>query len=83
MGILFIVMGVVSLIFFLFGFGAFLWLFFVVGWLDLGFWDFFWRVGVGVNFALGEDDIQITRNVYFVAFWYAVLQFKVSKFSSV
>ena len=35
-------------------------------------------LGVGVKFALGRDDIQIRRNVYFMVFWYAVLQFKVS-----
>ena len=50
--------------------------FLLVGW----FWDF--RIslglGVGVKFALGRDDIQIRRNDYFMVFWYAVLQFKVS-----
>ena len=53
-----------------------LWLFFV-GWL---FWDFWISLGLGVRvkFALGRDDIQIRRNVYFLVFWYAVLHFKVS-----
>ena len=48
----------------------------LVGW----FWDFgiSLGLGVGVKFALGRDDIQIRRNVYFMVFWYAVLQFKVS-----
>ena len=66
-------MGVVSLVFCLV---LGLWLFFV-GWLVLGFLDFF-GFGVRVKFALGRDDIQIRRNVYVMVFWYAVLQFKVS-----
>ena len=50
--------------------------FLLVAW----FWDFSISLGlgVGVKFALGRDDIQIRRNVYFMVFWYAVLQFKVS-----
>ena len=67
---------------FLFGFGGFSLVVFCC-WLDLGFFYFWGVVGVGVNFSLGGDDIQIRRNVYFMAFWYAVLQFKVSKFSLV
>ena len=68
-------MGVVSL-FFLFGFGS---LVIFCCWLaDFGIFEFLWRVGVGVKFALGRDDIQIRINVYFMVFWYAVLQFKVS-----
>ena len=35
-------------------------------------------MGVTVKFTLGRDYIQIRRNVYFMVFWYAVLQFKVS-----
>ena len=73
MRILVIVIGVVSLVFCLV---LGLWLFFV-DWLVLGFLDFF-GVGVGVKFALGRDDIQSRRNVYFMVFWYAVLQFPVS-----
>ena len=67
-------MGVVSL-FFLFGFGSLV-ICFLVGW----FWYFWISLGLGVRvkFALGRDDIQIRRNVYFMVFWYAVLQFKVS-----
>ena len=72
--ILVIVMGVVSLVFF-----VWFWVFgylLLVGW----FWDFWISLGlgVGVKFALGRDDIQIRRNVFFMIFWYAVLQFKVS-----
>ena len=70
MRILVIVMGVVSL-FFCLVLG--LWLFFV-GCLVLDFWISL-GLGVGVKFALGRDDIQIRRNVYFMVFWYAVLQF--------
>ena len=33
---------------------------------------------VGLKFALGRDDIQIRINVYFMVFWYVVLQFTVS-----
>ena len=73
MRILVIVMGMVSLVFCLV---LGLWLFFV-GWLVLDFWISL-GLGVGVKFALGRDDIQIRRNVYFMVFWYAVLQFKVS-----
>ena len=40
-------------------------------WISLG-------LGVGVKFALGRDDIQSKRNVCFMVFWYAVLQFTVS-----
>ena len=73
--ILVIVMGVVSLVF-LFGFGSLVIFFFLVGW----FWDFWISLGlgVGVKIALGRDDTQIRRNVFFMIFWYAVLQFKVS-----
>ena len=74
MRILVIVMGVVSLVF-LFGFGSsviFCWLAgFGIFWISLG-------LGVGVKFPLGRDDIQIRRNVYFMVFWSAVLQFKLS-----
>ena len=66
-------MGVVSLVFCLvLGFGYFL----LVGW----FWDFWISLGFGVRlkFSLGRNDIQSRRNVYFMVFWYAVLQFTVS-----
>ena len=48
----------------------------LVGW----FRDFWISLGleVGVKFALGRDDIQSRKNVYFLVFWYAVLHFKVS-----
>ena len=69
-------MGVASLFFSFFGLVLGLWLFFV-GWLVLGFLDFR-GLGVWIKFALGRDDIQIRRNVYFMVFWYAVLQFPVS-----
>ena len=59
----------------MFGFGSLI-IFLLVGW----FWDFWISLGLGVGlkFALGRDDIQSRRNVYFIVFWYAVLQFKVS-----
>ena len=64
-------MGVVSL-FFLFGFGSLV----IFCWLaGFGIFGFLWGVGVVVKFALGRDDIQIRRNVYFMVSWYAVLQF--------
>lgn len=68
-------MDVVSLFFFVW-FLVFGYILLLVGW----FWDFwiFGGVGVRVKFALGRDDIQIRRNVYFMVFWHAVLQFKVS-----
>ena len=50
--------------------------FLLVGWFG-DFWISL-GLGVGVKFALGRDDIQSRRNVYFMVFWYAVLQFKVS-----
>ena len=63
---------------FLFGFGSLviIIIFFLVGW----FWDFWISLGLGfgIKFALGRDDIQSRRNVYFMVFWYAVFQFKVS-----
>ena len=66
-------MGVVSLVFCLVCFFGY---FLLVGW----FWNFWISLGlgVGVKFALGRDRIQIRRKVYFMVFWYAVLQFKVS-----
>ena len=35
-------------------------------------------LGIRVKFTLGRDDIQSRRNVYFMVFWYSVLQFTVS-----
>ena len=47
-------------------------------WLaGFGIFGFLWGWGWG-KFALGRDDIQSRRNVYFLVFWYVVLQFKVS-----
>ena len=50
--------------------------FLLVGWF--GDFGISLGLGVGVKFALVRDDIQSRRNVYFMVFWYAVLQFKVS-----
>lgn len=69
-------MGVVSLVFCLV---LGLWFFFCCWLAGFEIFGFLGGVGVGVKFALGRDDIQIRRNVYFMVFWYAVLQFKVYK----